>query len=126
MIPTTSNISVVSNIYPIKTAKTIHLPGLPARLTGVIDDEAFRLKIRCRKALITLSNLTHGDVNDDRQRVTILLDNHLVSESQIKAYWDDGRCVDCPPGEKPWGAGKNGLECRCPKANCPAKTPPRT
>jgi len=120
MIPTTSNISVVSNIYPIKTAKTIHLPGLPARLTGVIDDEAFRLKIRCRKALITLSNLTHGDVNDDRQRVTILLGNHLISESQIKAYWDHGRAVDCPPGERPWGLGEYGIECRCQKTNCPS------
>ncbi len=126
MTAATSNISVVSNIYPTKSARTVHLPGLPERVTGVVDDPAFRLRIRCRKALVALSELTHGATISDQQRVAILLDNHLVSEAQIKAYWDDGRCVDCPPGEKPWGLGKNGLECRCPKTACSARTPLQT
>jgi len=126
MSPSTSNIAIVSNIYPVRTAEIIHLPGLPSRLTGVLDDETFRLKIRCRRALVALSRFTHGGVIDDRQIVSILLDNHLVSDAQIKAYWDDGRCVDCPPGEKPWGMGKNGIECRCSKTTCPARTPPGT
>jgi len=126
MISTTSNISVVSNIYPVKTIRPIHLAGLPERIAGVIDDPVFRSKIRCRKALIILSDITHGAVIDDRQRIEILLNNQLVSEAQIKTYWDKGRCVDCPPGEKPWGVGKNGLECRCLKTGCSARMPPKS
>lgn len=121
-----SNISVVSNIYPTKMARTIHLPGLPERVTGVVDDPAFRLRIRGKKALVALSEITHGATISDQERIAILLENHLVSEAQIKAYWDDGRCVDCPPGEKPWGLAKDGLECRCLKPGCSARTPLRT
>jgi hypothetical protein len=116
-----SNINVISNIYPVKTVKVTHLRGLSPRVTGLFDDHAFRLQIRCRRALVILSERTHGAVIDDQQRVAILLDNSLVSAAQIKAYWDDGRCADCPPGEKPWGLGKNGIECRCTKTNCAAR-----
>ena len=125
MNPITSNISVVSNIYPVKTARTIRLPGLPERVTGVVDDHAFRLKIKCRKALVTVSELTHGATISDQHRVAILLDHHLVSEAQIKAYWDKGRCVDCLSGERPIGLVRDGgttsLECRCEKRNCPVR-----
>ena len=115
------NINVVSNIYPTKTVTTVQLPGLPESVTGAVDDLAFRRKIRCRKALVALSELTHGAVIDDRRRIRILLDNNLVSEDQIKAYWGYGRAVDCPPGERPWGLGPNGVECRCEILNCPGR-----
>lgn len=114
----TSNISIVSNIYPTKRIKTVRLPGLPERVTGVIDDPEFRLQIKCKRSLVALSEIARGAVITDQQRIAILRDHRLVSEPQIKAYWDDGRCVDCLRGEKPWGLGKNGLECRCPRYGC--------
>jgi hypothetical protein len=122
----TSNIRIVSNIYPVKTVTELVLRNMPPRKVGVTDDQAFRLRIRCRKALVTLANLKHGGAIDDRQQARILLENRLVSQAQIDAYfWDNGRCVDCLPGERPFGIVSNGesfrVECRCQKRNCPAK-----
>jgi len=120
-----SNVRVVSNVYPITTATTPRLPGVPERTSGVIEDPIFRRRIWCKSSLKKLCDLKGGAVIDDRQRIKWLLENDLVSASQIQACWDDGRCVDCLPGERPFGPvsrGKNSvLECRCDKINCPAK-----
>ena len=76
-----------------------------------------------------LSRLKGGGVNNSRQEIQILLDYDLVDDTQIQAYWDSGRCVDCLHGERPIGLVNDGkkawLECRCEKPNCPVKMPPR-
>jgi hypothetical protein len=127
MNSTVSNVQVVSNIYPVTTISTIQLPGCPERTVGVQDDPLFRRQIRCRKALKQLAQWKAGGAIDDRQRIATLLDYDLVDAAQIEAYWDNGRCVDCPPGERPFGIVSDGdgfrVECRCQKPNCPAKNP---
>jgi hypothetical protein len=125
-----SNVGVVSNVYPITTATTYQLLDFPERTSGVIDDPVFRRRIWCKRSLKKLSDLKGGTVIDDRQRKEILLRYNLVDRSQIEACWDDGRCVDCLPGELPIGPVSSGentvVECRCKKPNCPVKNSPNS
>jgi len=126
MIHSISNVRVVSNVYPITTAATFQLPGLPERINGVIDDPVFRRNIWCKRSLKKLSDLKGGGVIDDRQRIQILLEYGLVNRAQIEACWDDGFCVDCHPGERPIGPITNAtgttVQCRCEKANCQVRS----
>ena len=107
MNTTPSNVTVVSNVYPTHQ---------------VCDDAAFRPRLRGRSALKRLARLKLYGLNDERHEKAILLERNLVDKAQLEAYWDDGRAVDCPPGERPWGLGKDGIECRCQKTNCPGRS----
>jgi hypothetical protein len=120
-----SNVRIVSNVYPITTATTDHLPGRPKRTSGVIEDPVFRRQIWCKKSLRILSDLKAGGVIDDRHRVEKLLENRLVERYQIEACWDPDYCVDCSSGERPIGPitkdGRTIVECRCQKPDCPVR-----
>lgn len=99
----TSNVSVVSNVYPLRYPD-------------------FYRQIRGRAALKKLAESVIFGENDERRLKERFLERGLVAPAQIEAYWNDGRSVDCPPGERPWGLGKNGIECRCERANCSSRT----
>jgi len=120
-----SNVRVVSNVYPVATVTTSQLPGSPEFTCGVVDDAEFRRQIWCKSALRKLSDLKVGGIVDDRHRRQFLIDRQLVEPSQIDFCWDPDYCVDCLPGERPFGPVIKGndtvIECRCTHASCPAR-----
>jgi hypothetical protein len=120
-----SNVRVFSNIYPVKTVTTVRLPGRPEYTSGVIEDAKFRGQIWCKSALRKLSDFKAGGVVDDRCRREILIDRQLVDAAQIDACWDPDCCVDCLPGDRPFGPVTKGnqttIECRCTNPNCPGR-----
>jgi len=135
---TVSNIRIVSNIYPVKTAERRNVPGFPICLEGVFNDPDFRKRIKGKAALKMLARQKCGSTNsesDDRQN---LLDARLVTYSQIEVFWDqegNGRCVDCDPGELPFGLIRTADEvrvanrcenpiCRCRPEQVQTKTSP--
>lgn len=111
-----SNVRVVSNVYPVTTAR------------GVSDDPVFWKKVRGRAALRKLADLLFATEIDSRFLRQKFLDTGKVEKWQIDLYWDQegsGNCVDCAPGEKPFGLIRRGktfvVENRCKKVNCPCK-----
>ena len=89
MIHSFSNVRVVSNVYPITTAATFQLPGLPERIAaGLSMILSFGETFWCKRSLKKLSDLKGGGVIDDRQRIQILLAYDLVNRAQIDACWE--------------------------------------
>jgi hypothetical protein len=123
----TSNVSVVSNVYPVTTVRIRTLIGLPTCLEGVCDDSLFRNQIKGKPALKKLSQEKCGTSAYERDERQNLIDAHLVAKWQIKAYWDEegsGQCIECKPKERPFGVvrGKFGYEvvnrCENPRCRC--------
>ncbi len=127
---TVTNIRVVSNVFPVKTVELRSVPGFRDSLDGVFRDPDFRKRIRGKAALKKLAKELCGATNsesDDRQN---LIDARLVTKSQIEVFWDQegsGRCVDCEPGELPFGLVRKNNEvrveirCRSPLCRCRPK-----
>ena len=128
MSESTSNVRVVSNVYPVSTVRALDLPGVPPSLHGVCDDPKFRRRIRGKAALKKLGEYKCGLTIDERDLLERLLDNNLVQPWQVAAYWKgegDGRCVDCAAGDRPIGLRRKGskyeLVNRCEVPNCRAR-----
>ena len=123
---TQSNIRIVSNVYPVTTARR-HLFD-KEQWGGVSEDSTFRTKVRGRTALRKLADLLFATEIDGRVLRQQFLDTRMVEKWQIDIYWDQegaGNCVDCAPGEKPFGLIRRGktfvVENRCKKVNCPCR-----
>ena len=118
-----SNVRVVSNIYPVTTVTTHQVPDCSERTSGVVKDPEFRRQVWCKSSLRKLSDLLAGTVIDDRHRREMLIERQLVERAQIDGCWDPDYCVDCLPGDRPFGpiAKRDHItiECRCTNPNCP-------
>jgi hypothetical protein len=119
-----SNVRVVSNVYPVARVRKLAVPGWTG-YAGVCDDPLFRRQIRGKDALKKLAQEKVGMSIYERDVRQNLLDARLVAEWQIEIYWDQegsGRCVDCSPGERPFGIIRSGSKCkvinRCENPRC--------
>jgi len=118
-----SNVRVVSNVFPVTTARA---SSVSDNIYGVCDDPVFRREVRGRDALIKLAEAKCGVTNNETHLREKLRDEGLVEEWQITVFWrkqGDGRCVDCPPGERPIGivrgpGGKCSVVNRCEQPRC--------
>ena len=122
-----SNIRVVSNVFPVKTVELRIIPGFQDTLDGVFSDPDFRKRIKGKAALKILARQKCGTTNSESQDRDNLMDNRLVTKSQLEVFWDhegSGRCVDCEPGELPFGQIRkaDGIRvanrCKNPRCRC--------
>src|SRR5438128_1995304 len=115
-----SNVRIVSNINPVTTARRLKFDN--EQWGGVTKDSTFRTKVRGRAALRKLADLLFATAIDSRVLRQEFLDTGMIEKWQIDIYWDQeggGNCVDCAPGEKPFGLIRRGktfvVENRCKK-----------
>lgn len=102
-----SNVSINSNVYPVKT-------------TRVVEDWQFRKRVRGKEALRKLYHLIGGPAHDEDCRKN--LHKHGITDWQIKFFWDEDVPCSMADGEKTFGLVQQQdgykLVCRCRKTSC--------
>ena len=105
-----SNLTIRSNIYPVETG-------------NVVDDKAFRLQVRDRKALAKMIDMIYRDRASHYTIYFERLSNLNLRGWQKELFKEDLHCTIHPRnGAKPFGIVKRGddycWECRCDQIEC--------